>query len=163
MVCTQSPGIQRTKGIAAMLLYTTKECNYNSIVIVHQHGSYDVTFKPRIERQHLFSFVLLPALNAKKLCLILGATNSGSRLYWERSGWVEVNLRIVLESNSCLWKCFTSCSSNSYRQILFQTMINNPNTVREFRAGRKTGIFAESQISKFISRQDFPYVVVPKF
>ena len=32
-----------TKGMAAMLVYTTKECNYNSIVIVHQHGGYDVT------------------------------------------------------------------------------------------------------------------------
>ena len=32
-----------TKGMAAMLVYTTKECNYNSIVIVHQHGGYHVT------------------------------------------------------------------------------------------------------------------------
>ena len=45
---TQSPGIQLTKGMAAMLVYTTKECNYNSIVIVHQHGGYDVTCKPRM-------------------------------------------------------------------------------------------------------------------
>ena len=37
-----------TKGMAAMLVYTTKECNYNSIVIVHQHGGHDVTYKPRI-------------------------------------------------------------------------------------------------------------------
>ena len=37
-----------TKGMAAMLEYTTKECNYNSIVIVHQHGGYDVTCKQRI-------------------------------------------------------------------------------------------------------------------
>ena len=37
-----------TKGMAAMLVYTTKECNYNSIVIVHQHDGYDVTCKPRI-------------------------------------------------------------------------------------------------------------------
>ena len=28
--------------MAAMLVYTTKECNYNSIVIVHRHGGYDV-------------------------------------------------------------------------------------------------------------------------
>ena len=26
----------------------SKECNYNSIVIVHKHGGYDVTYKPRI-------------------------------------------------------------------------------------------------------------------
>ena len=37
-----------TKGMTAMLVYTTKECSYNSIVIVHQHGGYDVTCKPRI-------------------------------------------------------------------------------------------------------------------
>ena len=37
-----------TKGIAAMLVYTTKECNYNSIVRVYQHGGYDVTCKPII-------------------------------------------------------------------------------------------------------------------
>ena len=36
-----------TKGMAAMLVYTTKECNYHSIVIVHQHGGYDVTCKQR--------------------------------------------------------------------------------------------------------------------
>ena len=48
LVCTQSPGIQMTKGMAAMLVYTTIDCNYNSIVIVHQHGGYDVTYKPRI-------------------------------------------------------------------------------------------------------------------
>ena len=47
-VCTQSPGIQMTKGMAAMLVYTTKEYNYNHIVIVHQHVGYDVTCKPRI-------------------------------------------------------------------------------------------------------------------
>ena len=29
-----------TKGMAAKLVYTTKKCNYNSIVIVHQHGGY---------------------------------------------------------------------------------------------------------------------------
>ena len=28
-----------TEGTAAMLVYTTKECSYNSIVIVHQHGA----------------------------------------------------------------------------------------------------------------------------
>ena len=39
-----------TKGMAAMLVYTTKEHNYNSIVIVHQHGGYDLTCKPRIVR-----------------------------------------------------------------------------------------------------------------
>ena len=38
-----------TKGMAAMLVYTTRERNYNSIVIVHQHGGYDVTLKPRIK------------------------------------------------------------------------------------------------------------------
>ena len=32
-----------TKGMAVMLVYTTKECNYNSIVIVHQHAGYEVT------------------------------------------------------------------------------------------------------------------------
>ena len=37
-----------TKGMAAMLVYTTKDCNYNSIVIIHQQGGYDVTCKPRI-------------------------------------------------------------------------------------------------------------------
>ena len=37
-----------TKGMAAMLVYTTTKCNYNHIVIVHQHGGYDVTCKPRI-------------------------------------------------------------------------------------------------------------------
>ena len=37
-----------TKGMAAVLVYTTKECYYNSVVIVHQHGGYDVTCKPRI-------------------------------------------------------------------------------------------------------------------
>ena len=37
-----------TKGTAAMLEYTTKECSYNSTVIVHQHGGYDVTCKPRL-------------------------------------------------------------------------------------------------------------------
>ena len=47
LVYTQSPGIQMAKGTAAMFVYTTKECNYNSIVIVYQHG-YDVTYKPRI-------------------------------------------------------------------------------------------------------------------
>ena len=36
LVCTQTPGIQLTKGMAVMLVYTTKECNYNSIVIIHQ-------------------------------------------------------------------------------------------------------------------------------
>ena len=35
-----------TKGMAAMLVYTTKECRYNSIVIVHQHGGYDLKCKP---------------------------------------------------------------------------------------------------------------------
>ena len=48
LVCIQSPGIQVTKGIAAMLVYTTKKFNYNSIVIAHQHGGYDFTCKPRI-------------------------------------------------------------------------------------------------------------------
>ena len=38
-----------TKGMAVMLMYTTKECNYNFIVTVHQHGGYDVTCKPRID------------------------------------------------------------------------------------------------------------------
>ena len=40
-----------TKGMAAMLVYTTKECKCNSVVIVHQHGGYDVTCKPRIGRE----------------------------------------------------------------------------------------------------------------
>ena len=53
LVCIQSPGIQRTKGVAAMLVYTTKECNYNSIVIVHQQCGYDVTCKPRIRANQL--------------------------------------------------------------------------------------------------------------
>ena len=48
LVCTISAGIQMIKGMAAMLVHTTKECNYYSIVIVHQHGGYDVTCKPRI-------------------------------------------------------------------------------------------------------------------
>ena len=34
-----------TKGMAVMLVYTTKECHSKSIVIVHQHGGYDVTCK----------------------------------------------------------------------------------------------------------------------
>ena len=34
-----------TKGVAAMLVYTTKKCSYISIVIVHHHGGYDVTRK----------------------------------------------------------------------------------------------------------------------
>ena len=37
-----------TKGMAAMLVYTRKECSYKSIVIVHQLGGYDVTCKPRV-------------------------------------------------------------------------------------------------------------------
>ena len=37
-----------TKCMVAMLVYTTKEYDYNSIVIVHQHGGYDITCKPRI-------------------------------------------------------------------------------------------------------------------
>ena len=39
--------------MAAMLVYTTKECNYNFIVIVHQHGGYDVTCKPKILQDRL--------------------------------------------------------------------------------------------------------------
>ena len=31
--------LKMTEGTAAMLVYTTKECSYNSIVIVHQHGA----------------------------------------------------------------------------------------------------------------------------
>ena len=34
-----------TKGMAAMLVYTAKECNYDSIVIVHQYGGCDATCK----------------------------------------------------------------------------------------------------------------------
>ena len=34
--------------MAAMLVYTTTECNDNSIVIVRQHGGYDVKCKPTI-------------------------------------------------------------------------------------------------------------------
>ena len=37
-----------TKGMVAMLVCTTKDCNYNSVVIVHQHGGYDVR---QIDRQ----------------------------------------------------------------------------------------------------------------
>ena len=33
-----------TKG----MVYRTKECNYNSTVIVHQQGGYDITCKIRI-------------------------------------------------------------------------------------------------------------------
>ena len=43
LVCTQFPGIQMTQGMVAMLVYSTKERNYNSIVIIHQHCGYDVT------------------------------------------------------------------------------------------------------------------------
>ena len=46
-----------TKGMVAMLVYTTKKCSYNSIVIVDQHGSYDVTCKPRIAIDCLFASV----------------------------------------------------------------------------------------------------------
>ena len=49
-MCTESPGIQIAKPIAAMLMYTTKERNYNSIVIVHQYNGYDVRSKPRRSR-----------------------------------------------------------------------------------------------------------------
>ena len=48
LVYTKSPGIQMTNGMAAMLVHTTKECSYNPIVIVHQHGGFDVTSKPRL-------------------------------------------------------------------------------------------------------------------
>ena len=48
LVCPQSPEIQMTKVMAAMSVYTTKKCNYNSIVIVHQHGGHDFTGKQRI-------------------------------------------------------------------------------------------------------------------
>ena len=44
-----------TKVMAAILVYTTKESNYNSIVIVHQHGGDDVTCKPRCANQYLFT------------------------------------------------------------------------------------------------------------
>ena len=57
LVCTQSQEIQWqvTKGMAVMLVYTTKECNYNSMVILHQHGSYDVTCKPRIKHCYVMT------------------------------------------------------------------------------------------------------------
>ena len=42
--------------MAAMLVYTTKECNYNSVVIVHQNGAYDVTCKPRIVQSAIFKY-----------------------------------------------------------------------------------------------------------
>ena len=42
LFCTQSPEIQ----ITAMLVYTTKECDNSSIVLVHQYGGYDVICKP---------------------------------------------------------------------------------------------------------------------
>ena len=45
-----------TKVKAVMLMYTTKECNNNSIVIVHQHGSCDVTCKPRIGTEMNFGY-----------------------------------------------------------------------------------------------------------
>ena len=48
-----------TKGMAAMLVYTTKECNYNSIVIVHQYGGCDVTCKPRIQSTIIMITILL--------------------------------------------------------------------------------------------------------
>ena len=41
-----------TKGMAAMLVYTTKECNYNFIVIIHQQGGYDATCKSRIKEKY---------------------------------------------------------------------------------------------------------------
>ena len=43
-----------------MLMYTTKECNYNSIVTVHQHGGYDVPCKPRILITHGTFSLLIP-------------------------------------------------------------------------------------------------------
>ena len=48
-----------TKGMAAMLVYTTKECSYNSIVIVHQHGGYDVTCEPRILWLRKFYIIII--------------------------------------------------------------------------------------------------------
>ena len=48
LVCTQPLGIQMTKVLVAMLVNTTKECNYNSIVIVHHSGSCVVICKSRI-------------------------------------------------------------------------------------------------------------------
>ena len=51
-----------TKGMAAKLVYTTKECNYNSIVIVHQHGGCDVTCKPRIVCAGIYVVFLYGAL-----------------------------------------------------------------------------------------------------
>ena len=44
LFCTQSPEIQMT----AMLVYTTKECDNSSIVLVHHYGGYDVKCKPII-------------------------------------------------------------------------------------------------------------------
>ena len=49
-----------TKGMAAMLVYTTKECNYNSIVIAHQNGGYDVTCTPRIACHITVSWFIFP-------------------------------------------------------------------------------------------------------
>ena len=48
-----------TKGMAAMLVKTTKECNYNSIVIVHQYGGCDVTCKPSIQSTIIMITILL--------------------------------------------------------------------------------------------------------
>ena len=57
-----------TKGMAVMLVHTTKECNYNSIVIVHQHAGYDVTcVQPRM---HLFVSFL--QINVPKLLELSG-------------------------------------------------------------------------------------------
>ena len=61
-----------TKGIAAMLVYTTKECHSKSIVIVHQHGGYDVTCKPRIVASPLSD---LPKKKSSSLMMLLSYIN----------------------------------------------------------------------------------------
>ena len=60
--------------MAAMLVYTTKECNYNSIVIVHQQCGYDVTCKPRICRIKARSAALTDHYNSILTCLAITKT-----------------------------------------------------------------------------------------
>ena len=58
-----------TKGVVAMLVYTTIECNYSFIVIVHQHGGYNVTCKPRIRSSGIV--LLLEHLNTNSFAVLL--------------------------------------------------------------------------------------------
>ena len=66
--CTE---VKMTKSMAAMLVNTTKECKYNSIVIVHQHGGYDVTSKPRISATAVLSVVQFEAKKMNKKLNVL--------------------------------------------------------------------------------------------